>query len=295
LTDFVILTDQQNLNQYNDEGIEQDGFIEDDILKQALETEDLNVLRLAWDNPDFDWSTTKAAIFRSTWDYFYRFPEFSKWLSKVSKQTKLINSAEIIYWNIDKHYLIDLEKKGLNIAESYFIEQGSKLTLSELHNTLGWKETVLKPCVSGTARHTYKLNPDNLEEYESILKELLLNEAMMLQPFQHDIVNKGEVSMMLFDGQFTHAVLKVAKQNEFRVQSNFGGKVSHYDPTPNEIAFAEHAVRCCPELPAYARVDIFNDNNGNIALSELELIEPELWFRLYPEAAKLLTKTINKN
>ena len=294
MVDIVILTDQQNLHQYSDEGIEQDGFIEDFILQQELEAEGLNVLRLAWDNPDFDWSTTKVAIFRSTWDYFYRFSEFSTWLSKVSKQTKLINSSEIIYWNIDKHYLLDLEKKGLNIAKSFFIEKGSPDTLYELHNMLGWNETVLKPCVSGTARHTYKLNLNNLEEHESIFKELIRNEAMLLQPFQHDIVNKGEVSMMLFGGQYSHSVLKNARPNEFRVQSDFGGKVSHYNPTPNEIAFAEHAVRCCPELPAYARVDIFNDNNGNIALSELELIEPELWFRLYPKAAKLLSTTIKQ-
>jgi hypothetical protein len=294
LVDIVILTDQQHLQQYSDEGIEQDGFIEDFILKQALETEGLNVLRLSWDNPDFDWSTTKSVIFRSTWDYFYRFPEFSKWLSKISKQTRLINPAETIHWNIDKHYLLDLEKKGLNIAESYFIEQDSTETLYELLSKLGWNETVLKPCISGTARHTYRLNLNNLEEHESILKQLLKNEAMMLQPFQYDIVNRGEVSMMLFGGKYSHAVLKVAKPNEFRVQSNFGGQVSMYEPTPNEIAFAEHAVRCCPELPVYARVDIFNDNKGNIALSELELIEPELWFRLYPEAAKLLASTIKQ-
>lgn len=294
MIDIVILTDQQNLHQYNDESIQQDGFIEDFILQQALESEGLNVLRLAWDTSDFDWSTTKTAVFRSTWDYFYRFPEFSKWLSKVSKQTKLINSAEIIHWNIDKHYFLDLEKRGLNVAESYFIEQGSTITLQELHEKLGWSETVLKPCISGTARHTYQLNQNNLKEHEIILNELLTNEAMMLQPFQHNIVNKGEVSIILFGGQYSHAVLKVAKPKEFRVQSNFGGQVSGYKPTPNEIAFAEHAVRCCPELPVYARVDVFNDNHGNIALSELELIEPELWFRLYPKSANLLAKTINK-
>jgi len=166
--------------------------------------------------------------------------------------------------------------------------------LQELHETLDWHETVLKPCVSGTARHTYKLNRDNLQEYETILKELLEYEAMMLQPFQYDIINKGEVSIMLFGGQFTHAVLKVTKPNEFRVQSDFGGQVALYEPTPNEIAFAEHAVHCCSELPIYARVDIFNDNNGKIALAELELIEPELWFRFNPEAANILAKKITK-
>lgn len=292
--DIVILTDKTTLPQHKEDGSEQLGYTEDHILKNALEHDGFKVLRLPWDDSEFDWSTTKAIIFRSTWDYFYRFSEFSEWLKHVSKLTRLINSSEIIHWNIDKHYLLELKNKGIHIAESYFIEQNSTETLHELHKKLGWTETVLKPCISGTARHTYKLNSNNLNEHEDILSDLIKDEAMMLQPFQHDIVNTGEVSMMLFGGQFTHAVLKVAKTGDFRVQDDFGGSVSPYTPTPNEIAFAEHAVRCCPELPAYARVDIFTDNNGKIALSELELIEPELWFRFNQKAAHVLAQAISK-
>ena len=61
-----------------------------------------------------------------------------------------------------------------------------------------------------------------------------------------------------------------------------------------EILFSEKAVSACPELPIYARVDIFEDNDGHIALSELELIEPELWFRNHKEAAMLLAKGVFK-
>ncbi|NND53160.1 MAG: hypothetical protein HKN54_12240, partial [Flavobacteriaceae bacterium] len=59
-----------------------------------------------------------------------------------------------------------------------------------------------------------------------------------------------------------------------------------------EISFAEKANRACPELPIYSRVDIFTNNEGEIALSELELIEPELWFRFFPHASELLAKAI---
>jgi hypothetical protein len=76
------------------------------------------------------------------------------------------------------------------------------------------------------------------------------------------------------------------------VQDDFGGSVYVYTPTQEEIIFSKKAVKACPELPIYARVDIFTDNQGNIALSELELIEPELWFRYHPEAANVLAKAI---
>ena len=42
----------------------------------------------------------------------------------------------------------------------------------------------------------------------------------------------------------------------------------------------------------FARVDLVWDNNGELALSELELIEPELWFRFNAEAADELAEGI---
>ncbi len=291
--DCIILTDSRYLQDSTDV-YKHNVYKEDDYVVQALKDLGLNTERLAWDDPNFDWSSTKSVVFRTTWDYFDRFDEFSKWLESVSKQTRLINSEVIIRWNIDKHYLLDLQQNGIHIAETYVIEQGHTETLETLHRKLNWNETVLKPCISGAARHTYKLNEKNLNAHEAIFKTLIANEAMLLQPFQHNIVDKGEISMMVFNGKYTHAVLKQAKSGDFRVQDDFGGSVHEYTPTPEEITFAEAAVKACIELPLYARVDIFEDNKGKVALSELELIEPELWFRNHPEAAIKLAKAIKE-
>ncbi len=294
MIDVVVLTDKRYLEDSETDAYKHNVFYEDGLVVNALKKEGLNVLRLAWDDVKFNWSFTKCILFRTTWDYFDRFQEFSKWLNEVSKQTKLFNSEDIIRWNIDKHYLLDLKQKSVHIAETHFIEKEEKITLQELHEKLNWSETVLKPCISGAARHTYKLNLDNINTHESVFKGLITEEAMMLQPFQNNIVEKGEVSMMVINGTFTHAVLKIAKKGDFRVQDDFGGTVHKYIPPEKEIEFAENAVKHCPELPIYARVDIFTDNKGEIALSELELIEPELWFRNHPEAAILLASAIKQ-
>ncbi len=285
MTDIVILTDRDHLYPDTTASQEQLGFLEDDLLLKALQNQGLSIKRIAWDDLNFDWTTTRSAIFRSTWDYFHRFPEFSQWLKKVATQTSLLNSKHLIHWNIDKHYLLDLKNKGVHIATSHFIEKGTILTLKELHANLGWEETVLKPCISGTARHTYRLNRTNLAEHEAIFKELIRIESMILQPFQFDFIHRGEISLMFFGNQFSHAVLKTPKKDDFRVQRDFGGSVQMYQPSSAEISFALNSLQCCPETPSYARVDIFNDNEGRIALSELELIEPELFYRLHPEAA----------
>ncbi|MBN4052108.1 hypothetical protein JYT53_01250, partial [Cytophagaceae bacterium AH-315-L13] len=250
------------------------------------------VARVDWANPNFDWSSTEVALFRTTWDYFNRFEEFSNWLNEASTKTKLINPAEQIRWNIDKHYLRDLEKKGINITPTVYIEPRETTNLQELHEKNNWNETVLKPAIAGAARHTYRLNLDNLSEYENIFQELISSETMMLQPFQYNVIEQGEVAYMLFGGKFTHAVLKVAKPGDFRVQDDFGGTVHQYDPTNEEIEFAEQAVLACDPLPAYARVDVIRNNNKQLAVTELELIEPELWFRFHPPAADKLAETV---
>ncbi len=263
-------------------------YLEDRLLQEALEARGLSVIRIDWAREGFDWASVRYAIFRSTWDYFTRFEEFSQWLDQVRDQVQLINPYDQIRWNLDKHYLLDLQSKGVNIPPSVFVEQGQKTTLLELHDLYGWSDSVLKPAISGAGRHTYKLHKGNLEDYEDLFQELIQQESMMLQPFLTSIPRKGELSLMMMNGQYTHAVLKRAKVGDFRVQDDFGGSVDNHEATADQVAFAQKVIEACDPLPLYARVDIVWDNDGELALSEVELIEPELWFRLYPEAAEAL-------
>lgn len=48
---------------------------------------------------------------------------------------------------------------------------------------------------------------------------------MMLQEFQTNIVKNGEISMMVFDGNYIHTALKIAKLSDFRVQDDYGGSI----------------------------------------------------------------------
>lgn len=298
--DVVVLTDPRYINPKKESTYIQNVLLEDRLVLEALQRLGLNAVRKSWDDPDFDWSSTKYALFRTTWDYFDRYQEFSKWLESTSKQTKFINSKNLIYWNIDKHYLKNLSNKGVNIPKTIFIEKGTEATLRDtVEEALKSQRFtddifILKPCVSGAARHTYKIIKEDITKYEAIFQELIGEEAMMLQEFQENIVKEGEISMMVFNGKFTHAVLKIAKPGDFRVQDDFGGTVHDYIPSQEQIAFAEKVAHAAPELPLYARVDIFKDNDGEWALAELEIFEPELWFRLYPKAANILAKGIKE-
>ncbi|RDY61469.1 ATP-grasp domain-containing protein [Flagellimonas nanhaiensis] len=298
--DVVVLTDPRYLNPKDGNIYIDNVLLEDQLVLEALDAIGVKATRKTWDDPKFDWSTTKYALFRATWDYFDRFEEFSQWYQNTSKLTQFINSKELIDWNIDKHYLKELESKGINIPNTLIVETGEPLDLAQAIDkfnrsfSLDCEDFVLKPCISGGARHTYRFHKSEWEKHDNTFKELVAQEAMMLQEFQHNIVSDGEISLMLFNGQYTHSVLKVAKSGDFRVQDDFGGSVHNYTPSEEEIKFAQRVVEAAPELPTYARVDIFKDNDGNWALAELEIFEPELWFRNHPKAASILAHAIKE-
>lgn len=284
--DITLLTDQRYLANKYDDSYSQNVIDEDRLLKEALEKLGFRVHRTNWDDQDMDWSSTRHIFFCSTWDYFDRYIEFSAWLEEVCKKTQLINPKELVYWSLDKHYLLDLKNAGIRIPNTVFIESKENRTLSEIIEHLNWKEFILKPAISGAARHTYRFTKESAQKYESIFKELIAQESMLIQEFQHNILTKGEVAFMVFGGKFSHAILKTAKEGDFRVQDDFGGTVQNYSPTEHEIAFVEKAFAACTPLPVYARIDVIWNNDGDLCIGEIELIEPELWFRMDEKSAE---------
>ena len=267
---------------------------EEQLLKAALQKQGLSVEITYWDNPTYNWSATKAVIFRTIWDYFERFDEFWKWLQELNTKTKLINSFDLIKWNIDKHYLKDLSNWGIETVPTYFADKGCNIKLHEIAKTNQWKDLVIKPAISASAFKTHKILANEIQGNEKLFNSLVQERDMLIQPYFQTITQLGEASLMVFDGKFTHAILKKAQPGDFRVQDDFGGTVNNYMPTKEEINFAEKVFEVCKTKPIYGRVDIVWDNDKNFYLSELEIIEPELWIRNYPKSAERIAEAVDK-
>ncbi len=291
--DITILTDPRYINPDNTPPLIRNVLIEDQLVQQALELRGFIVNKVAWSDPQYNWSDSSYLLFRTTWDYFRRFDEFLRWLKQTSRVTRLINHQNLIYWNLNKNYLQDLANKGIRTLDTVYVGRG--LTDSSLENIAvekGWKDLVIKPVVSASAMDTYLVPYPDLSKSEPLFSQLVNKQDMMVQEAQQHILQHGEFSLVMIGGKFSHGVLKVAKKGEFRVQDDFGGSVHEYHPRPAEIAMAEKAVLACDPSPVYARVDMIYDNDGYLSLVELELIEPELWFRKAPKAANLLAEAI---
>ena len=71
-------------------------------------------------------------------------------------------------------------------------------------------------------------------------------------------------------------MLKQAREGDFRVQSNFGGKSKLQTPEHQLVHQAGEILNLVDPMPLYARIDGLHIA-GTFYLMELELIEPELY------------------
>jgi glutathione synthase/RimK-type ligase-like ATP-grasp enzyme len=290
--DVVLLTDSRYVNPSKIDPYIENVLKEDGLVMEGLEKLNLRTIKKDWNDTNFNWSSTKSAIFRSTWDYFDQFSNFRNWLDLVKDQCYLINPYQQINWNLDKHYLIDLQKLDLPIVESVFVSKKTNLNLETISKSKNWKDIVIKPTISGAARHTYLLKNDEIKNFQEKWLSLTSMEDFMVQEFQNNILSSGEIAVMLFGGKYSHSVLKKAKKGDFRVQDDFGGSVEKINPSLEIIQLAEKTIKSLKTIPIYARVDIIFDNNNRPVISELELIEPELWFRFKEESAYKLAEIV---
>ena len=294
MTDITLLTCRAYYKPDNVTPYIQNILLEQELLKSAFEAQGLKVDITYWDNPTYEWQETKSVLFRTIWDYFERFNEFWEWLEQVKTKTRLINSYELIKWNIDKHYLKDISSWGIETVPTYFADKGCNMKLHEIAKRNQWKDLVIKPAISASAFKTYKILANEIQVNEKLFNSLVQERNMLVQPYFETITQLGEASLMVFDGKFTHAILKKAQPGDFRVQDDFGGTVHNYIPTKAEINFAEKVFETCNTKPVYGRVDIVWDNDKNFYLSELEIIEPELWIRNYPKCAERIAEAVDK-
>ena len=290
--DVAILTEARYIkpdvtNWYTSQIIYEESLIMSRLLERGIKCK-----RVDWNDSEFDWNRCRLALFRSTWNYQDRITEFLDWLETTSKKVEFINSRQSVLWNLNKRYLSDLEHRGVSVVPTFFYSQEEFVSPEELFERAKSTDIVVKPVVSSTAKDTYRLNTNNISTFSSTLIELFRQQEMMLQPFQQSVLDDGEISLIVIGGKCTHAIKKVPKSGDFRVQDDFGGRVLAYFPSDEERSFGEAAINSCDYDLLYGRVDVVRNERGKLAIMELELIEPELFFRFHTPSARLLADLI---
>ncbi len=239
----------------------------------------------AWDDHGFDWSEAGLVLVRSPWDYVLRRREFLAWTRDVSALTRLENPAEVIEGNTDKSYLRELADRGVRTVPTGWVARAddADAVVAQIRSTFG-PAVVVKPTISAGARDTI-LTSDPVEATMHAREVLVSGRGVMVQPYLDSVTAEGETSVLVIDGEITHAVRRTPALTE----GGTGGDGTLVPLTDELTAMAEHVLAASGSSKhLYARVDLVRDASGALALLELELTEPTLFLTLHPDAARVL-------
>lgn len=248
-------------------------------LEAALGEAGLSVRWAAWSDPDVDWGASPVTVLRAPWDYYAAHDEFVAWAERADRHTALYCSPEVVRWNTHKRYLLELAERGVPVIPTVLLERGAEASLSSLCDARGWSQIVVKPAVSAGSFETHAMSREALDE--ATFERLLGERDVLVQPFVSSVQTTGERALVAIEGVLTHAVLK---------HPRFAGQDERVTgPHPiedDERAVAEAALAVAPGAGSllYARVDLVRDESGAPMVSELELVEPSLFFHHGPEA-----------
>ncbi|HEU5035756.1 MAG TPA: hypothetical protein VFT70_02040 [Nocardioides sp.] len=251
------------------------------LLVEALARRGVEARWAVWTDPSVDWAAADAVAVRSTWDYHRRLSRFLSWCDRVGATTPLLNGADVFAWNSDKSYLAELAQHlpvvPTRVVADEDLLDGLRRGLDE-HGTV-----VVKPCVSAGG-----VGVVVAERTDDQRLAHLTAGPWVVQPLVDSVRTDGEISVFVLGGRAVSQVHKLPGGTEVRVHEEYGG-TTH--PVPLQDGPADLAVRALAVVEAkfgrslpYGRVDLLR-HDGDLVVSEVELIEPGLYLDVFPDNA----------
>ncbi len=272
------------------------GFVSDDeVVYPYLEELGWEIELIPWRRENVLWDNYDVVLVRSPWDYQSDPEKFLSVLENITNsRARLENPVDIIRWNMNKEYLLDLESEGVLIPHTIKGIGINEKRIVDFFNALRSEEIIIKPTVSANADNTFRLNRSNYRVVLADLIKIFEKREYLVQPFRENVLREGEYSLFFFGGKLSHAIVKIPKLGDFRVQEEHGGIISGIEPTQQLIESAGKVLSALDRKLLYARVDLVRNNENKFELMELELIEPSLYFRFNDQAPHNFASAFNK-
>ncbi|MCI6574469.1 MAG: glutathione synthetase [Actinomycetaceae bacterium] len=179
-------------------------------LPDALRDRGMEPRIAIWDDPSVNWDDAGVVVVRSVRDYARDSEAFIRWARSVPR---ILNSAGTMAWNTDKHYLAALERLGLPVIPTIWLEPDQHLSKHQIHTrfpSLG--DFVVKPAISsggrGTGRYTATDASSRSDAVEHARYELSQGRTVMVQRYLDVIDRTGETSLIYFNGMPAYTVEK---------------------------------------------------------------------------------------
>ena len=275
-------------------------FIDDDLVHEPLQKLGWKVENVPWDK-SVDWDAFNLVVIRSPWDYQKHLHRFMEVLNTIEKSNAiLLNSLELVQWNLNKNYLFELETKGVELVPTLKHASPKPSDIENAFNRFQTEALIVKPIIGANADDTFLLTREELTDSSvkgdlSEITTIFQERECLIQPFMQNIVDEGEFSLMYFQGELSHVVLKTAAAGDYRIQEEHGGGVTTIEkPEPALIDSANKVMSALSETPLYARVDLVRTRQNSFALMEFELIEPCLYFKFSKDAPRNFANCIDR-
>ncbi len=256
--------------------------VDEPLVLAACEAAGISADLVAWEDTEVDWSIYSLVLPRSTWNYHLNEAAFRDWVARVNRVSTLWNPASLILWNMNKRYLVELERHGVPIVPTLFVNPGAETSAASVMDEMGWSDVIIKPAVSAASHMTERFGLDRLSEADDFLGKVLDKGEAMVQPFMHGVHSGGEIAFVHIAGELTHGIVK-----EPRFAGGEEIVSTAIQPNAEQRALCQAVMATVSEPWLYSRVDLMKDNDGRWVLSELEMIEPSLFFRQYPASLRL--------
>jgi glutathione synthase/RimK-type ligase-like ATP-grasp enzyme len=266
-------------------------FADDRALLAEFGARGISAEAVVWSDPGVDWDSFDVALIRSTWDYIDQHDRFLSVLARIEGSTcRLFNPPDAVRWNLDKKYLFDLQRWQVPTVPTWRASVGETV-LGDLIATQNWSGAVVKSTVGVGASDVHRLSTDAVTRTLAQLAERNALGRYLVQPLVASAITEGEWSFIFIGGTFSHAVLKKPAPGDYRAHGIYGGSVRPASPSPDDLAQAHAILARLPFALLYARLDLVRIN-GRLAVMEIELVEPLLYFGFAPEAAGRLAEAV---
>lgn len=257
-------------------------------LRVACKSRGIELREVIWDDPALIPTEFDAFVIGTTWDYTDKPDVYLQTLERISVQRSLLNPLDTVRWNSHKTYLRDLAERCVDVVPTLWRQSADEATITRAFDELGADEIVVKPVIGASAWRQARLRRG-----EPIPEPSLLPPAhTMIQPFLPAVVDEGEFSFIYFDRTFSHCAQKLPAAGDYRVQAMYGGHERVYHPSAEELSLAQRVVDAVSGPLLYARVDMLRVPSGQLALMELELIEPYYYPEQGPGFASLFAEAL---
>lgn len=257
--------------------------VSDRLYADALERRGYSVIGAPWEGPRDAFAGAAAVVIRATWGYYRTLQAFREWTETMARTTRLFNSIDLIHWNLRKDYVGKLETAGIRVPRSHIVACDAAV-IEKVFAEEGWDRAVVKPATGASGHSVELLQRATLAGQVTNLSPEARASGVVVQEFLPEIA-EGELSLVYFDGAFSHAIRKRPPPGEFRSNSRYGPTRSAEAPPR---AVTEQGAACLavlPEMPLYARIDGVMRGDALIVI-EVEVLEPALFMEFDPPSAE---------